>query len=249
MKKIVKLLLLFLAFGALSFAQTITVAAAANLKYTVADIAKEFTKSTGIRVNVTTGSSGKLTQQIMAGAPFDAFLSADTSYPEKLAQAGYTTTPSTIYAYGVLVLWTNSGLNLSDKIAAIKNAKKIAIANPKVAPYGVAAVEAMQHYGIYNSVSKKLVNGESIGQVATFITTKSADVGFMAKSIVMSPDMRGVGKWVELDSASYSKIGQAMVGLKNGSPESQIAAKKFLKFMLSSKAKEILIANGYIVPK
>ncbi|MDD5406269.1 MAG: molybdate ABC transporter substrate-binding protein [Sulfurovaceae bacterium] len=250
MKFFLKLLFAYLVLASTAWSQTITVAAAANLKYTMADIAKEFTKRTGINVTVTTGASGKLTQQIMAGAPFDAFLSADVEYPAKLANGGFATTPSKVYAYGTLVLWSNTGTDLSKGVAGLinPNIKKIAIANPKVAPYGVESINAMKYYKVYDKVQNKIVNGESIGQVATYVTTNAAEIGFMAKSIVLSPDMKNVGKWVEVEPRSYNKIDQAMVGLKNGAPENQIAAKKFLNFMSSPKAREILKANGYILP-
>jgi len=235
----------------LANAQTITVAAAANLKYALADIAKEFTKQSGIQVKIITGASGKLTQQIMSGAPFDALLSADVEYPAKLAKGGFTTTPATVYAYGSLILWSANGADLSKGVAGLANPniKKIAIANPSTAPYGQEAINALRYYKIDGAVKSKFINGESINQVATYVTTKAVDVGFMAKSIVYAPNMKTVGKWVEVDPKSYNKIDQAMVGLKNGSPENQIATKKFLKFIMSPKAQMILKNNGYVLPK
>ncbi len=251
LKSLSKIILVLSILASMGWSQTITVAAAANLKYALDDIAKEFTKNTNIKVKIITGASGKLTQQIMSGAPFDAFLSADVEYPAKLAKAGYTTTPSQVYAYGALVLWSNTGANLTKGVAVVSDSavKKIAIANPKTAPYGVEATNAMKFYKVDKAAEKKLVIAESISQVGAYVTAKSVDVGFMAKSIVLSPEMKNVGKWIEVDHKSYNKIDQAMVGLKNGSPENQIAAKKFLKFMSSPKAKEILKANGYILPQ
>ena len=207
-------------------------------------------KSTNIKVKITTGASGKLTQQIMSGAPFDAFLSADVEYPAKLAKAGYTTTPSQIYAYGTLVLWSNTGVNLNKgvKVVTDPDVKKISIANPKTAPYGVEAMNTMKFYKVDKAIEQKLVIAESISQVGAYVTTKAVDIGFMAKSVVLSPEMKNVGKWVEIDPKTYNTIDQAMVGLKNGSPENQIAAKRFLKFMSSPKAREILKANGYKLP-
>ncbi|KIM05689.1 MAG: hypothetical protein KN64_02040 [Sulfurovum sp. AS07-7] len=248
MKKFI-IALLFSSY--LANAQTITVAAAANLKYALADIAKEFTKQSGIQVKIITGASGKLTQQIMSGAPFDALLSADVEYPAKLAKGGFTTTPATVYAYGSLILWSANGADLSKGVAGLANPniKKIAIANPSTAPYGQEAINALRYYKIDGAVKSKFINGESINQVATYVTTKAVDVGFMAKSIVYAPNMKTVGKWVEVDPKSYNKIDQAMVGLKNGSPENQIATKKFLKFIMSPKAQMILKNNGYVLPK
>jgi len=249
--KLLKLALASLAFASALVAQTITVAAAANMKYAVTDIAKEFSKESGIEVKIITGASGKLTQQIMSGAPYDAFLSADVEYPAKLAQGGYTTTPAQVYAYGTLILWSDTGADLSKGVAVVADpsVKKIAVANPKTAPYGIEAMNAMKYYKVSDKVDGKLIIAESISQVGAYVTTKAVDVGFMAKSIVLSPEMKNVGKWVEIDDKAYNTIDQAMVGLKNGSPENQIAAKKFLRFMSSPKAISILKTNGYGLPK
>ena len=249
--KLLKFTLASLAFASTLAAQTITVAAAANMKYAVTDIAKAFSKESGIDVKIITGASGKLTQQIMSGAPYDAFLSADVEYPAKLANGGFTTTPAHVYAYGSLILWSDTGIDLSKGVAIIADpsVKKIAIANPKTAPYGIEAMNAMKYYKVADDAVGKIITAESISQVGAYVTTKAVDVGFMAKSIVLSPEMKNVGKWVEIDDKAYNTIDQAMVGLKNGSPENQIAAKKFLRFMSSAKALEILKANGYGLPK
>ncbi|MFZ2969202.1 MAG: molybdate ABC transporter substrate-binding protein [Sulfuricurvum sp.] len=245
-----KLLLASLAFTSALAAQTITLAVAANMKYAATDIAKAFTKESGIGVKIITGASGKLTQQIMSGAPYDAFLSADVEFPAKLAKGGFTTTPSLVYAYGSLILWSDTGADLSKGVAVVADprVKKIAIANPKTAPYGLEAMNTMKFYKVEHAAAQKIVTAESISQVGSYVTTKAVDVGFMAKSIVLSPEMKNVGKWVEVDPSSYNTIDQAMVGLKNGAPEDQIAAKKFLRFMTSPKAREILKASGYDLP-
>jgi len=249
--KLLKLALASLAFASALAAQTITVAAAANMKYAVTDIAKEFSKDTGIGVKIITGASGKLTQQIMSGAPYDAFLSADVEYPAKLVQGGYTTTPAQVYAFGTLILWSATGVDLSKGVAVVADpsVKKIAVANPKTAPYGTEAMNTMKYYKVADDAASKIVTAESISQVGAYVTTKAVDVGFMAKSIVLAPEMKNVGKWIEVDEKAYNTIDQAMVGLKNGSPENQIAAKKFLRYMSSAKAIAILKANGYGLPK
>lgn len=245
-----KLALASLAFTSTLAATTITVAAAANLKYALDDITREFTKESGIDVKIITGASGKLTQQIMSGAPYDAFLSADVEYPAKLAQGGYTTTPAQVYAFGRLILWSATGADLSKGVAVVADpsVKKIAVANPKTAPYGIEAMNAMKYYKVEGAATGKIITAESISQVGAYVTTKAVDVGFMAKSIVLAPEMKNVGKWVEVDDKAYNTIDQAMVGLKNGTPENQIATKKFLRFMSSSKGQTILKANGYGIP-
>lgn len=248
--QLLKFVLVSFVFVSALAAQTITVAAAANLKYAITDIAKEFTKESGIDVKTITGASGKLTQQIMSGAPYDLFLSADIEFPAKLVKGGFTTTPASVYAYGSLVLWSDTGADLSKGVAVVmdSNVNKIAIANPKTAPYGIEAMNAMRFFKVADSVANKIITAESISQVGAYVTTKAVEVGFIAKSIVLSPEMKNVGKWVEVDSKSYNTIDQAMVGLKNALPENQIAAKKFLKFMNSPKAQSILKASGYILP-
>lgn len=249
--KLLKIVLASLALASAVAAQTITVATAANMKYAANDIAKAFTQESGIGVKIITGASGKLTQQIMSGAPFDAFLSADVEYPAKLAQNGFTTTPAQVYAYGSLVLWSNTGIDLSKGVAAVTDAKvqKIAVANPKTAPYGIEAMNTMRYYKVDGAAMSKLITAESISQVGNYVSTKAVDLGFIAKSIVLSPEMKNVGQWIEIDPKSYNTIDQAMVGLKNASPENQIAAKKFLRFMSSAKAQAILKESGYALPK
>lgn len=245
------LILTSVVFASALAAQSITVATAANLKFAMNDIAQAFTKESGIQVKPIFGSSGKLTQQIMSGAPYDAFLSADIEYPTKLVQGGYTTTPAHVYAYGSLVLWSNTGADLSKGVAFLSDPKisKIAIANPKTAPYGIEAMNAMRYFKVDASAASKFVTAESISQVGSYVATKAVDVGFIAKSIVLSPEMKNVGQWIEIDPKTYNPIDQAMVGLKNGSPENQIAAKKFIRFMSSPAAQAILKANGYVLPK
>lgn len=248
--KLLKVILASLAFASAIAAQSITVATAANLKYTMPELSAAFTKETGIQVKAIYGASGKLTQQIMSGAPYDAFLSADVEYPAKLAQGGYTTTPSQVYAYGALVLWSNTGADLSKGVAVVADPKveKIAVANPKTAPYGIEAMNAMRYYKVEGAAASKLITAESISQVGNYVSTKAVDLGFIAKSIVLSPEMKNVGQWIEIDPKTYHVIDQAMVGLKNGTPENQIAAKKFLRFMSSPAAHAILKANGYVLP-
>lgn len=247
---LLKLLLASLTLASTLAAQTITVATAANLKFAMDDLARVFTKESGIEIKPVFGASGKLTQQIMSGAPYDAFLSADVEFPSKLSQGGFTTTPPRVYAYGSLVLWSNTGADLSQGINSVANPKiaKIAIANPKTAPYGIEAMNALRYAKIDTLVTAKLVTAESVSQVGNYVTTKAADIGFIAKSIVLSPEMKNVGTWVDVDPKAYNTIDQAMVALKNAAPENQIAAKKFLDFMGSPQAKAILKANGYLTP-
>ena len=199
-----------------AFASDITVAGAANVQFTLDDLKAEFTKETGIGVKTIIGSSGKLTSQIENGAPFDVFLSADMKYPAKIHKDGFSPDAPKVYAYGVLVLWTMKNFDLSKGVNVLNDPaiQKIAIADPQVAPYGREAVNALKFYRLYDQLQKELVLGESISQANQFITTGAADLGFTAKSVVVAPNMKDKGKWVEVDPQSYKPIAQGVVVLK-----------------------------------
>lgn len=230
--------------------QKITVAVAANMQYAVNALKEKFEKETGISVEVILGSSGKLTQQIEQGAPFDVFISADTSYPAELYDKKFAATLPKVYAKGVLVLWTaRTDIKPSSDLQLLLDdgVKKIALANPKTAPYGVAAEEVLKYYKLYDKVQGKLVYGESISQTNQFILTQSADIGFTAKSVVLADEMKGKGTWVAIDSNAYAPISQAAALLKHGQENNKEAAEKFYDFLYSNSAKEIYKKFGYIV--
>lgn len=229
--------------------QKIMVAAAANVQYAMNELKAEFTKKTGIAVEVVVGSSGQLTAQINEGAPYDIFISADMKYPKSLYANGNATDSPRVYARGSLVLWTmvkeikpdtSMKVLLSDRVA------KIALANPRTAPYGVAAVEAMKNAGVYDKVIGKLVYGESIAPTNHFIFTKTAEIGFTAKSVVLSPKMKNKGKWIEISPGSYKPIEQGCVILKYGFENHRENAVKFYNFLFSQMGKKILKKYGYI---
>ena len=233
-----------------AMAEQITVAGAANVQFTLDELKAEFTKETGIDVKTVIGSSGKLTAQIENGAPFDVFMSADMDYPKRLYTDGVTLAEPKIYAYGYLVLWTLKDVDLSKGVAGLSDSsiKKIAIASPKVAPYGRQAVNAMKHNGLYPSISSKLVYGESISQVNQFITTQAADIGFTAKSVVLAPNMKDKGKWVDVGSQSYDPIAQSVVILRYASKNHSAEAQKFYDFLFSAPAQDIFKKYGYALP-
>ena len=232
-------------------AQTkLTVAVAANMQYTMEALKAEFNKKDKTEINVVLGASGKLTQQIMQSAPFNIFISADTAFPEKLANAGFAALPPKVYAQGLLVLWSakdNVQPTADLKLLLNDNIQHIAIANPKTAPYGTAAEFILKKYNLYDKISAKLVTGESITQTSLFIATQSADIGFTAKSIVISDEMKGKGKWVELNQKDYPAIKQAAVLLKYSQENNDVEAKKFYEFLYSKQAKAIYKKFGYIV--
>ena len=234
----------------LAHAEPLTVAIAANLKYVFDDLATEFKKETGIETQSVLNASGKIATQVRNGAPFDVFMSADMEFPEGLYKEGYAVTPPKPYVYGLLVLWTQKDVDLAKGVAGLADASvgKVAIANPKVAPFGKQALKALDYYKVRGSVEPKLVYGESITQVSQYVDTKAADVGFSAKSIVVAPETAGKGKWVEVPAESYDPIAQGVVILKHGSETNGEAARKFYGFVLSEKARAIFAKNGYKLP-
>jgi molybdate transport system substrate-binding protein len=252
MKKINVILLFGLLFLAqLSFAaESLTVAVASNVKYAFDDLALAFTQESGIKINPVFSSSGKLTAQIKSGAPYDVFLSADMEYPAILFKDWQATSPPIVYAYGALVLWTAADVDLSKGVAGLVDGsiKKVAIASPKLAPYGREAIKALDFYKVRAAVELKLVYGEGISQVNQYIDTKSVEVGFTAKSVVLSPGLQGKGKWVEVPNESYAPIAQGLVILRHGSENNGEAARKFYGFVFSSKAQAILTKYGYKLP-
>lgn len=251
MKKLILCFCLIAQFRANLFSQNkITVAVAANMQYAMEALQKEFNKTDKTEINVVLGASGKLTQQIMEDAPFDIFVSADTSFPQKIFENKLAAETPKVYAQGLLVLWsTKPGIqpDLNLKTLLSSNIQHIAIANPKTAPYGTAAEAILKKYNLYNEVASKLVTGESITQTSQFIATQAADIGFTAKSIVISDEMKGKGKWIELNRNDYPPIKQAAVLLKYAQQSSATEAKNFYDFLFSSQAKSIYKRFGYIV--
>jgi len=238
-------------FSRLSFGQEITVAAAADLQFAMQDIADQFQKETGKKVKLIFGSSGSFFQQIQNGAPFDMFFSADLSYPKKLEAAGLTV-PGSYYQYakGRIVIWVpkDSALDVSSGLKSLlnPNIKKIAVANPQHAPYGQAAVAAMQKEGIYDKVKDKFVLGENISQTASFVVSGSADVGIVALSLALSPSMKDKGRYVEIPTDEYPPIQQAGVILS--SSKNKEAAQQFLSFVKTAFVADTLKKYGFDVP-
>jgi molybdate transport system substrate-binding protein len=244
--------LALLLFGALVCpAQELTVAAAADLQFAMQDIAARFQKESGKTVKVIYGSSGNFFQQIQNGGPFDLFFSANLDYPKKL-DAGGLVAPDTYYQYasGKIVLWTSnqSRLDLNPGLKALLDPSigKIAVANPEHAPYGQAAVAAMRKEGVYDRVSAKLVLGENISETASFVVSGSADVGIVALSLALSPNMKDRGRYVEIPAADYPPIQQACVVLK--SSKNQDLARRFQAFLETPDVNDLLRSYGFEVP-
>ncbi len=238
-------------FSSILFASDITIAVAANVSYAIAPLKKAFEEVyPKTNVKVIHGSSGKLTAQISHGAPYDLFLSANMKYPQHLYEANLTLGKPVIYAQGALAILSNEACDLKKGLAVFKDAsiKKIAIANPKTAPYGVAAKEALEHAKLYTLLQEKFVYGESISQTVIYATS-AADVGIIAKSSLYAPQMlhyKEGTQWVDVNASLYTPIDQGMVILKRAKEKPE--AKAFYDFMLGKRAKEILTSYGYKVP-
>ncbi|HEY1676897.1 MAG TPA: molybdate ABC transporter substrate-binding protein [Candidatus Sulfotelmatobacter sp.] len=231
-------------------AQDLTVAAAADLQFAMQDVVAQFQKQTGKTVNVTYGSSGNFFQQIQNGAPFDMFFSANRDYPNKLDSAGLVEKGSYYgYAKGRIVVWTpnDSKLDIGSGLKSLLNPKisKIAIANPQHAPYGQAAVAALQKEGIYDTVKGKFVLGENISQTASFVVSGSADVGVIALSLALSPNLKEKGRYAEIPTVDYPPIEQACVILS--SSKKKEVAKQFLAYVKTPEVAEILKKYGFEV--
>lgn len=241
---------ILLACMAPSRAATLTVAVAANVQYAFAEVAAAFEQETGHQIRPVYNSSGKLTAQVMHGAPFDVFLSADMEYPEKLHREGLTLGSPAVYAHGTLVLWTLNAFDLSEwrQLLTSKQVRSIAIANPKVAPYGREAVSALAHLGLKTVLRPKLIYGESVSQVNQYTHSRAADLGITAKAVVMAPEMRDQGRWVDLPPESYRPIAQGVVVLKSGAKTPSEAAISLRDFTLSPRARAIFSRYGYQLP-
>ena len=249
-KQIVLAMLMLGLVAQFSLAQEITVAAAADLQSAMQDITARFQRETGKTVKVIYGSSGNFFQQIENGAPFDMFFSANLEYPKKL-EAGALTEPGTFYQYAVgkIVIWVpnDSKLDVSSGLKSLLNPsiQKIAIANPQHAPYGQAAVAAMQKENVYEKVKEKFVRGENISQTASFVISGSADVGIVALSLALSPNMKDKGRYAEIPTGEYPPIEQACVILN--SSRNKETARQFLSFVKTAGVADILRIYGFEV--
>lgn len=239
-------LLMLLLVGCTSTSKDyITIAAAANMQFAMEEIIDEFERQKGIKARLTTSSSGKLTAQIREGAPYDIFVSADLKYPEEIERQGLALFPPKVYARGVLALWSNQNdWRVGIEVFSSPQISHIAIANPKTAPYGIAAIQTLERVGILDSVKNKLVYGESVSQTNQFIITGAVDLGFTALSVLRSPIMHKESNWIPLDTALYDPILQGIV-LINTSRHLK-DAQSFYDFLFTPSAKEILNKYGYI---
>jgi molybdate transport system substrate-binding protein len=232
-------------------AQAVSVAAAANLTFALHALDDEFKKEEpDVAVTAATGASGDLVAQIEHGAPYDVFLSADLHFAQVLTRAGAADPKSlSVFAVGRLVLWTTKpGVPLDDVAATVRapSVQRLAIGNTQAAPYGRAARQAMEKLGAWADAQPKLVVGESISQTTQFVETGNADAGFVALSVVLSPRLKGKGRWMEVPSSVYDPLEQGAVITRHGARNP--ASKRFVDFLHGPAARKILREFGYMTP-
>lgn len=233
----------------------IVVAVAANFKNPMEEIRLSFLKQNPeTKIKIIFGASGQLTNQIQNGAPVDLFLSADMDFPSALYKDGYSLNPPKVYAVGVLVLLSQKEIEKTKSISELllsENIKFIAIANPRTAPYGKAAVETLESLGLYEKLKHKFVFGESITQVNQFISTGSADVGFTSFSTLYGNEDTFRFS-LQVDPKTYSTIHQGVIVIQPKearSEEQKIAINKLFEYLFSAETKSILLKYGYKIPE
>lgn len=232
-------------------ASELSVAAASDLNFAFKEIVTQFERQTGTHVKLSLGSSGNLFSQIQNGAPFDLYFSADIRYPQKLEESGHAV-PGSLYRYatGRIVVWVpaRSSLDLAQRgIEALRDptVRKIAIANPKHAPYGRAAVTAMEHFHIYERVKDRLVLGENVSQAAQFVESGAADIGVIALSLALAPPMKQAGRYWEVPLDAYPPLEQGAVIVRRGANQEE--ARALLAFVQSTEGQAIMRRYGFTI--
>ena len=244
------LALLLLSLSAGSFAATTLVAVAANFTKPMTEIAAEFEKATGYGAKLSFGSTGKFVSQLENGGPFEVLLAADETGPQKLIQDGYAVAGSQfVYALGKLVLWSATPGYVDDqgKILSVGGFKHLALADPKLAPYGAAALEVLKNKGLLEKLKPLLVQGENIAQTYQFISTANAELGFVALSQVIENGKIANGSGWIIPGSDYAPIRQSAVLLKNGAENP--AAQALLAYLKTAPALAIIQKYGYDLPK
>ncbi len=225
------------------------VAVAANFAAPMQEIASEFAMAKGHHANLVVGATGKLYAQIRSGGPFDVFVAADAATPEKLVAEGLAVRGSAFtYARGKLVLWSAQPgfVDLAGDVLKGGRFRHLAIANPKLAPYGAAAVQVLDALGLTDLLRPKLVFGESIAQVAQFVATSNAELGFVAWSQLAAPGQPQVGSYWLVPASLYSPIQQVAVLLEHGA--SNPAARALCDYLKSAKGRQVIRSYGYELP-
>lgn len=225
------------------------IAAASDLRYALDDIVDLYRAANpDAAIEVIYGSSGKMTTQIINGAPYDIFFSADISFPERLKAEGLTSTEPAVYALGRIVIWSNTvnAAGLTPEGLASDTVTRIAIAQPAHAPYGLRAKEAMQSAGVWDAVQRKLVFGENIAHTAQMVESGAAQVGIIALSLARFPDLAKHEHHL-IDNALHNPLTQGYVVTKRGGDKPEAMA--FADFMATEQAHDIMTRYGFVMPE
>lgn len=224
-------------------AAEIRVAVASNFARAMTNLARDFENQSGHKVTLVFGSTGKHYAQIRNGAPFDVYFAADSKRPKLLEEEGIAITGSRFtYATGKLILWSPIAdyVDSEGKVLRDGDFNHLAIANPKLAPYGRAAREVLQSHGLWNEMKKKAVRGENIGQAYQFVGSGNAELGFVALSQVVNSDKPIAGSWWEVPQSLYTPIEQQAVLLRDNE-----AGRSFMSYIKSTPAMKIIRNHGY----
>lgn len=228
----------------------LTIAAAADLKYAMAEIADAFRAShPGDKVEVVYGSSGKFHTQVQNGAPFDLFFSADIAYPKELEKMGLAASVTKPYAFGRIVLWSPKPELAKLPLKSLPSSpaiRKFAIANPDHAPYGRRAQEALEHEGAWEAMKPKLVLGENIAHTAQFVDSGAAEAGIVALSLVKSPSLAGKGAWTLIPAEWHQPLEQGYVVTARA--KNNPLAKAFAQYMEQPAARAVMRRYGFVLP-
>lgn len=233
----------------MAHAEKITIAAAADLKFAMDDLVTTFNKANAAdKVDVTYGSSGKFNTQIQQGAPYDMFFSADIAFPRELLKAGLAASDVKPYAIGRIVLWSATQDASKMSLASLADPKitRVAIANPKHAPYGKRAEEALRAAGVWETVQTKLVFGENISQTAQFALTGNAQVAVVALSLAVHPELAGKGGYWLIPDNLHQPLEQGFIITKRA--ETSALAKRFAEYMASKPARTVMSKYGFVLP-
>lgn len=237
----------FLLINLHTMAQPVRVAVAANAQFVLNKLKDSFEKKTGITVEVISGSSGKLATQIKNGAPYDIFLSADMQFAETVYTGGLALGKPRVYASGSLIICSATGADVTQwkTLVAAEKTGKIAIANPELAPYGKAAMEALRYFRLDQKTASRLVFGESISQVNTYVLKRVVALGFTTESLVYEIPNTTAFKWQRIDPSAYAPILQGAVLLKHAKSKNYQHNKRFFDYIFSKEAKAIFRKYGY----
>lgn len=249
MKLILPLIFIFISFSYAKSSDTLTIAAASDLSFAMKDLIADFKTTTpNANIELISGSSGKFYHQIMYGAPYDMYFSADVLYPEKLLKSGYAVGEVFLYAIGRIVLWSSKIDVKKSTINSLLNDNiiRISIANPKHAPYGVRAKEFLQSNNLWEKVEPKLIYGENISQATNYAVVGAADIGVIALSLALAPTIAGKGTYWLIPSEQHKPLEQGYAVLKRA--ENNQLQKAFSHYLKSDKAIKILSKYGFVVP-